>query len=193
MGDGRFVIPFVTLLQISSEGVSIVPGNFFWVRRCRCGCNQDVDVDGGVKDGSFWWYKDGKGVTFVFMVDICSCHPQSSLTQIWIWNMWKQGTIYTCLWTLQQVWPVWQQLLCRVLQHLGEHETDSSGFTTRQYSNLPTALHCTASLYHSPNGTLLGRSPKKGCLYQNQRGSSLQCIGMFLWRLSLYLPLLEHK
>ena len=98
-----------------------------------------------------------------------------------------------CLWMLQQVWPVWQQLLCRVLQHLGEHETDSSGFTTRQYSNLPTALHCTASLYHSPNGTLLGRSPKKGCLYQDQRGSSLQCIGMFLWRLSLYLPLLDHK
>ena len=64
---------------------------------------------------------------------------------------------------------------------------------THQYSNLPTALHCTASLYHSPNGTLLGRSPKKACLYQNQRGSSLQCIGMFLWRLSLYLPLLDHK
>ena len=64
---------------------------------------------------------------------------------------------------------------------------------THQYSNLPTARHCTASLYHSPNGTLLGRSPKKGCLYQNQRGSSLQCIGMFLWRLSLYLPLLDHK
>ena len=68
---------------------------------------------------------------------------------------------------LQQVWPVWQQWLCRVLQHLSEHETDSSGLTIRPPTctvTFPLLHYITLQMEHCWEEVL-----KRLAFYQNQR------------------------